>query len=179
MSSAVVKDSIVVNPVAASIASDTWETHETSLMQMECARGAQRSFFRTTEFDSFCEKQFGPPTMESDWYDLMSEMRDTDDSASAATVSGKKEVRNTSPHHSKKRMCKLLQMPINRGNWQAKGKMRKLIVSDGSFRVQAQQCFCAFQMEQVLVGSFLGGAVALIERFWDFANWNDASKCGP
>ena len=39
---------------------------------MECDKGAQRSLFRTFEFDSFGSKQFGILLMESDGYDLMS-----------------------------------------------------------------------------------------------------------
>ena len=55
-----VKANIVVKPGAAPSASDPWVTHGTLLVLMECDR-AQRSFFRTAEFDSFGEKQFGPP----------------------------------------------------------------------------------------------------------------------
>ena len=41
------------------------------LMPMECDSGAQRSFFRTFEFDSCGSKQVGPSLMESDWCDLV------------------------------------------------------------------------------------------------------------
>ena len=41
-------------------------------MLTECDRGAQRSFFRTFEFDSFGSKQFGPPLVKSDSFDLKS-----------------------------------------------------------------------------------------------------------
>ena len=37
--------------------------------------GAQRSFFRTFDFDSFGTMQFGPPLMELCWYDLESHVR--------------------------------------------------------------------------------------------------------
>ena len=76
MSWADVNANIVVKPVTSPIASDPWEINETSLILMEGDRGAQRSFFRTTEFDSFGEKQCGPPRIESDWYDLMSRILD-------------------------------------------------------------------------------------------------------
>ena len=36
--------------------------------------GAQRLFFRTSEFDGFGSKQFGPPLMELDWFDLVSRL---------------------------------------------------------------------------------------------------------
>ena len=39
-----VRANIVVKPVAAPIASDPWEVHDTSHMLMECNTGAQRSF---------------------------------------------------------------------------------------------------------------------------------------
>ena len=67
-----VKAHIVVKPVASPIASDPLEMHETSLMLMECDNGAQRSFFRTFEFDRFGDKQFGPPLVKSDSFDLIS-----------------------------------------------------------------------------------------------------------
>ena len=38
---------------------------------MECDRGAPRSFFRTSEFDSCGSKQFGPTLMESDCHNLV------------------------------------------------------------------------------------------------------------
>ena len=63
-----VKAHIVVKPVASPIASDPLEMHETSLLLMECDNGAQRSFFRTFEFDMFGDKQFGPPLVKSDGY---------------------------------------------------------------------------------------------------------------
>ena len=66
-----VKGNIVLKLVAAPSASDTWEIHETSLILMERNRGVQRSFFRTTDFDTFGEKQFGPPITKSDGYDLV------------------------------------------------------------------------------------------------------------
>ena len=71
-----VNANIVVKPVTSPIASDPWEINETSLILMEGDRGAQGSFFRTTKFDSFGEKQCGPPILESDWYDLMSRILD-------------------------------------------------------------------------------------------------------
>ena len=43
-------------------------------MLMECDSGAQRSFFRTFEFDSVGSKQFGPLVMESDGYDLVNRL---------------------------------------------------------------------------------------------------------
>ena len=51
MCSADVTTNIPVKPLAALIA---------SYLMMECDRGAQRSFFRTAEFDSFGEKQCCP-----------------------------------------------------------------------------------------------------------------------
>ena len=48
--------------------------YEASLMLMGRDGGAQRAFFRTFEFDSCGSKQFGPPSMESDWYDLVSRL---------------------------------------------------------------------------------------------------------
>ena len=56
-----VNANFVVKPVTSPIASDPWEINETSLMLMEGDRGAQRPFIRTIEFDSFGEKQCGPP----------------------------------------------------------------------------------------------------------------------
>ena len=58
-----VKANIVVKNVASPNTSDPWEIHEMSLMLMECDSGAQRTVFRTFEFDSFGSKQFGPSLM--------------------------------------------------------------------------------------------------------------------
>ena len=71
MTRADVKSQIVVKQVASPVTSDPWEIHETSFMLMECDSRAQRSFFRTFEFDSFVSKQFSPPLVEPDWYGLV------------------------------------------------------------------------------------------------------------
>ena len=41
-------------------------------MLVECDNGAQRSFYRTFEFDRFGDKQFCPPLVKSDSFDLIS-----------------------------------------------------------------------------------------------------------
>ena len=57
---AVVKATIVEQQVASPVTSDQWEILEASLTLLECDSGAQRSLFRTFEFDSCGSKQFGP-----------------------------------------------------------------------------------------------------------------------
>ena len=61
----------MVKPVASPIARHWWEIHETSLMMRACDRGAQGSFFRTAEFDSFGDTQFWPTYNSFGLYDLM------------------------------------------------------------------------------------------------------------
>ena len=68
---AVVKANNVVKTVASTTSSDPWEVHETPLMLMECDRGAQRSFLRTAEFDSFGDTQCGLLINGIGLYDLM------------------------------------------------------------------------------------------------------------
>ena len=41
-------------------------------MLVDYDSGAQRLFFRTSEFDGCGSKQFGPPLKESDWFDMVS-----------------------------------------------------------------------------------------------------------
>ena len=79
---------------------------------------------------------------------------DTDDSK-ASQLKVERRWSTKRFHHPKNKVCKLLQMPITFQGWQVKWKMRRLIISDGSRRAQAQQCVCALQMEQVLEGSLL------------------------
>ena len=50
------------------------EMSEAVLTLMECDIEAQRSFFRTFEFDSCGSHQFSLHVMESDWYDLVSRL---------------------------------------------------------------------------------------------------------
>ena len=61
----------MVKEVVAPVTDDSWEMYEAALMLMECDSGAQQSFFHTIECDSCGSKQFGPPLMESHWYDLV------------------------------------------------------------------------------------------------------------
>ena len=57
--------------VAALVSFVSWELYESALMLVEYDSGAQRLFFRTSEFDGCGSKQFGPPLMESDWFDMV------------------------------------------------------------------------------------------------------------
>ena len=66
-----VKSDIVVREVGAPATSASWETYEAALILTECDSGAQRSFFRTFEFDSCGRNQFRPPLMESHWHNLV------------------------------------------------------------------------------------------------------------
>ena len=66
-----VKPNIVVKEVAALDTSGSWKIHEAALMLMVCDSRTQRTFFRTFEFDRRGSNQFGPPLMESDWYNLV------------------------------------------------------------------------------------------------------------
>ena len=71
-----VKANNAVKQVASPVTSDPWEIHDTALMLMGCDSGAQRSFFRASEFDSCGSKQFGPPLTESGCCDLVSRLFD-------------------------------------------------------------------------------------------------------
>ena len=55
-----VKASVVVKQVAPPVPSDPWDIDEASLMLTDFDGGAQRSFFRTFDFDRCGNKQFGP-----------------------------------------------------------------------------------------------------------------------
>ena len=66
---------VVVKQVAPPpVTSVPWEIYDASLMRMECDSGAQRSFFRTVEFDSGGSKQFGPLVVGSNQYGLVSRL---------------------------------------------------------------------------------------------------------
>ena len=67
-----VKTNLVVKEVAALVSFVSWELYESALMLVEYDSGAQRLFFRTSEFDGCGSKQFGPPLKESDWFDMVS-----------------------------------------------------------------------------------------------------------
>ena len=67
-----VKTNLVVTEVAALVSFVSWELYESALMLVEYDSGAQRLFFRTSEFDGCGSKQFGPPLKESDWFDMVS-----------------------------------------------------------------------------------------------------------
>ena len=102
-----------------------------------------------------------------------------------ATENGKKEADRSPPPEGQSVQIVADASPLGRQGWRAEWRMMRLIISSGSFRVQAKAVFwCAPD------GARVGGP--LWEALWPYMSvpeilqvraaaqaWNDASKYGP
>ena len=91
------------------------------------------------------------------------------------------ERRLTKPrrHHRKNKVSKLLQMPIRQG-WQVKWKMRRLKISDGTFRVQASAVLVCSRWSKCWEALWpCTGVPEILQMRTAAQAWNIASKYGP